>query len=120
MKELSIGGVRYQLVAAQKDGRWTARAERVDGGDRFGIEPAGATESEALQRLTLWLEWQAEHTSALEALQHAERSYHRTIAGSAFTNPSEGPDALEIQKESLEVVEAARTRLDEVRSRRPE
>ena len=46
-------------------------------------------------------------------------AYHRTIAGSAFANPSEGPSAIELQKESLEAVEAARIRLDEIRARRP-
>ncbi len=54
------------------------------------------------------------------ALQQAERAYHRTIAGSAFVNPTEGPTPIEMQRESLEVVEAARTRLDEIRARRPE
>jgi hypothetical protein len=67
-----------------------------------------------------WLEWQHEHAAALAALQGAERAYHRTLAGSAFADPSEGPTAIELQKESLEQVEAARTRLDEVRARRPE
>ena len=66
-----------------------------------------------------WLEWQHEHAAALEALQRAQRAYHRTIAGSAFANPAEGPSAIELQKESLEAVEAARIRLDEIRGRRP-
>ena len=57
---------------------------------------------------------------AKSALQQAERSYHRTVAGSAFANPTEGPSAIELQKESLEAVEAARLRLDEVRARRLE
>jgi hypothetical protein len=67
-----------------------------------------------------WLEWQREHAAALEALQQAQRAYHRTIAGSAFASPTEGPTAVEVQKESLEAVEAARLRLDEIRSRKPE
>jgi hypothetical protein len=67
-----------------------------------------------------WLAWQREHAAALEALQQAQRAYHRTIAGSAFANPTEGPGALEIQKESLDLVEAARVRLDELRARKPE
>ena len=65
-----------------------------------------------------WLEWQREHAAALEALQQAERAYHRTIAGSAFASPTEGPSAIELQKESLDAVEAARVRLDEIRARR--
>ena len=67
-----------------------------------------------------WLVWQREHTAALEALQEAQRAYHRTIAGSAFASPTEGPTAIELQKESLDVVEAARVRLDEIRARRPD
>ena len=67
-----------------------------------------------------WLEWQREHTAALEALQQAQRAYHRTIAGSAFASPTEGPSPVEMQKESLDAVEAARVRLDEIRARQPE
>ena len=67
-----------------------------------------------------WLEWQREHAAALEALQEAQRAYHRIIAGSAFASPSEGPSAVELQKESLDALEAARVRLDEIRSRKPE
>jgi hypothetical protein len=66
-----------------------------------------------------WIAWQAEHAAALEALQQAQRAYHRTIAGSAFASATEGPSAAEMQKESLDAVEAARTRLDEIRARRP-
>ena len=72
------------------------------------------------EKLAPWLEWQGEHTAALEALQQAQRAYHRTIAGSAFASPTEGPSAIELQKESLEAVEAARIRLDGVRARKPE
>jgi hypothetical protein len=67
-----------------------------------------------------WQEWQRDHEAALEALQQAQRAYHRTIAGSAFASPTEGPSAIELQKESLEAVEAARVRLDEIRGRRPQ
>ena len=66
-----------------------------------------------------WQEWQREHAAALDALQQAQRAYHRTIAGSAFASPTEGPSAVELQKESLDAVEAARVRLDEIRGRRP-
>ena len=117
---ITIGNRGYRLVATERGGRWSAHAERADTGDRFGIECAGDSEQEATARLTRWLEWQAEHTAALEELQRAERAYHRTIAGSAFASPSEGPSALEMQKESLDAVESARVRLDEIRSRKPE
>jgi hypothetical protein len=65
-----------------------------------------------------WLEWQREHAAALEALQQAQRAYHRTIAGSAFASPIEGPTAIELQKEAFKKVEAARERLDEIRARK--
>jgi hypothetical protein len=120
MSDITIGDRRYRLLTTERDGRWTARAEREDTGDPFGIECAGDSEAEATARLTRWLEWQVEHTAALEELQRAERAYHRTIAGSAFASPTEGPSALEMQKESLEAVEAARVHLDAVRARKPE
>jgi hypothetical protein len=120
MKEMSIGAIRYRIPATERDGQWVARAERVDTGERFGIERAGASADEAVARVADWLEWQHDHAAALEDLQRAERAYHRTIAGSAFASPTEGPSAIEMQKESLEAVEAARVRLDEIRARRPD
>jgi len=120
MKEISVGTIRYRLVATERDGQFVARAERTDTGDRFGIECSGASADEAVSRLSRWLEWQHEHAAALEDLQRAEQAYHRTIAGSAFASPTEGPSALEMQKESLEAVETARLRLDEIRARRPD
>ncbi len=120
MKTLKLGGTEYRLVTIERDGRWLSHAERPDTGDRFGIECAGSTETEAIGRLSRWLEWQSEHTAALEDLQRVEHAYHRTIAGSAFAGPIEGPSALELQKESLDQVEAARVRLDEIRARKPE
>jgi hypothetical protein len=120
MKEISIDTVQYRLIATERDGQFVARAERGDTGDRFGIECTGASADEAVDRLARWLEWQHEHAAALEELQRTEHAYHRTIAGSAFASPTEGPSAIEMQKESLEAVEAARLRLDEIRARRPE
>jgi hypothetical protein len=120
MNDISIGDQRYRVIVDQRDGQWCAHACRAEGGDRFGIECAGASEAEAVERLSHWLEWQHEHTVALEALQRAEHAYHRTIAGSAFASAIEGPSAIELQKESLEQVEAARVRLDEIRARKPE
>jgi hypothetical protein len=119
-RTISIEGTSYRLLASETGGEWIVRAERSDTGDRFGIECRGASEDEASARLERWLRWQSEHSAALEELQLAERAYHRTIAGSAFASPTEGPTAIEMQKESLGVVEAARVKLDEVRSRRPE
>jgi hypothetical protein len=112
--------VTYRIICVEQGGQWIARAERPDTGDPFGIECAGETEEAAKARLARWLEWQREHAEALEALHQAERAYHRTIAGSAFASPTEGPSAIELQKESLEALEAARVRLDEIRARRPD
>ena len=120
MKEVATGERRYRLVAAERDGKWVAQAERVDSGERFGIDCAGSTEMEAVDRLARWLDWQHEHVAALAALEQAERAYHRTLAGSAFAGPSEGPTAVELQSESLDALEGARVRLDEVRARRPD
>jgi hypothetical protein len=117
--EVTIGGARFVLHASPRDGGWIAAATRAENGDPFGIECAGDTADGATARLTAWLEWQSEHTAALDALQQAERAYHRTIAGSAFASPTEGPSPLEMQKESLDAVETARVRLDEVRARKP-
>ena len=120
MKTVPIGSLTYRILVTEQDRQWVARAERADTGDRFGIECAGASADEASDRLSRWLEWQHEHAAVLEELQRAERAYHRTIAGSAFASPTEGPGAVEMQKESLEAVSAARVRLDEIRARRPE
>jgi len=112
--------VNTRIICEQRGHQWIARAVRTDTGDPFGIECAGETHDEAVDLLTRWLDWQREHAAALQALQQAERAYHRTIAGSAFANPTEGPTPIELQKESLEAVEAARMRLDEIRARKPE
>ena len=120
MKEIAVGAARYRLVTTERDGQWVAHAERIDNGDRFGIDCTGVSADEAAARLASWLVWQHEHAAALEGLQSAEHAYHRTIAGSAFSSPTEGPSAIELQKESLQAVEAARVRLDEIRARRPD
>jgi hypothetical protein len=112
--------VTCRIICDERGGQWVARAFRADNGDPFGIECAAPTRDDAIRRLERWLAWQREHAAALEALQQAERAYHRTIAGSAFANPTEGPTSIELQKESLEAVEAARVRLDEIRAKKPE
>ena len=117
---VTIGGTRFVVHAIVRDRRWLAQAEREATGEPFGIECAGATEDAAVARLTSWLEWQSEHAAALEALQQAERGYHRTIAGSAFASRIEGPTPLELQRDALVVVEAARMRLDGIRAQKPE
>jgi hypothetical protein len=109
-----------KILCAERDGQWVAHAVREDTGDPFGIECAGDTEQEAIERLTRWLNWQKDHAAALDALQQAERAYHRAVSGSAFTSPTEGPTAIEIQRDALAAVETARIRLDNIRARKPE
>lgn len=109
----------FRIVASRRVDEWLAWAERTDTNERFGLECAGPTEETARRRVIDWLDWQQQHSVALEALQQAERSYHRTIAASAFAGPVEGGGSIEMQQESLDALEAARERLDAVRSRRP-
>jgi hypothetical protein len=119
-RQVSIGHALYCILTSERQGQWVAHAERDDTGDRYGIERYADSEESAAASLIRWLEWQGEHEAALHALQAAEHRYHRTLASSAFVNPTEGPSALELQKESLAAVEAARIRLEEVRARKPD
>jgi hypothetical protein len=71
----------------------------------------------------VWQQWQREHQEALAALQEAQHAYHRTVAGGAFAGVADGPtvaENAEMQQGSLEALEAARLRLDEVRARKPD
>lgn len=63
--------------------------------------------------------WRREHASALADLQDAQRAYHRAVAAAAFPDATEAPSAEEMRRASLEALDAARIRLDEVRARRP-
>lgn len=119
MKDVFIGDKAFRVAAVRRGDRWVGFAERGADG-RVGPECAATTEHEAIDMVEAWLTWQHEHAEALGALQQAERAYHRTIAGSAFASPVEGPSPIEIQKEALGQVEAARVRLDEVRARQPQ
>jgi hypothetical protein len=65
-------------------------------------------------------QWQREHAAALEELQDAQRAYHRTVAATAFPGTADEPSAEEMRRASLEALDAARIKLDEVRARRPE
>jgi hypothetical protein len=64
--------------------------------------------------------WQREHAAALEELQEAQRVYHRTVAATAFQGAAEEPSAEEMRRASLEALDAARIKLDQVRARRPQ
>jgi hypothetical protein len=117
---MQIADRSYRLVTSRLGARWTAYAERIDTGERFGVECAGASETEAIDRLSRWLVWQGEHSAALQALQDAERTYHRASAGTAFTSGDEALAWTELRRTSLNQVDAARARLDEIRARLPE
>ncbi len=117
-KDVSVGDTVYRVEATERDGRWTAVARDAARGP-CGPSMVAATEEDAIERLSAWLEWQHEHAVALEALQETERAYQRMIAGSAFVSGPEGPSAIELQKEALGRLEEARLRLDEVRQRKP-
>jgi hypothetical protein len=118
MKMIAIGAAWYTVTADLREEQWTAQALHAESGERFGIECVGATASEAIDGLTRWLTWQNEHANAMRTLQEAQQVYHRTVAASAFGS-ERGSPAVDLQRESLEQVEAARVRLDEVRARRP-
>jgi hypothetical protein len=64
--------------------------------------------------------WQREHAAALAELQEAQRAYHRAVAATAFQGTAEEPSAEEMRRASLEALDAARIKLDDVRARRPE
>ena len=116
---LTAGSVTFRLTSEARPDGWIARADLAATGERFGIECAGTSEVEALDRLRAWLEWQQEHAAALETLQRAEHSYHRAVVGGAFGASSEGLPVAETSQASLDDVDAARVRLDEVRARKP-
>jgi len=116
--EVTVGAATYRLVTVERDAQFTSYAVRIDTNERFGIETIAADPEDAQRRLAAWLEWQYEHTQALEALQQAERTYHRAMAGAAFAIPED--DSTEVARVSLEAVNAARAQLDEVRARRPD
>jgi hypothetical protein len=116
--DLTLGTTTYRLVATERSDQHVAHALRSDSDERFGIETTGGTAEEAIARLRLWLEWQHEHTQALEALQQAEKVYHRAMADAAFSTSSDGVGAAG-SRTSLDAVNAARTTLDDVRARRP-
>jgi len=117
--DITVGPLRYVVRLARRDSRWIASAELPDTGERYGDECSGGSETEAVDRLRAWLTWQHQHEKTLEALQLAERTYHKMLAASAFVSPGEGSTSVEAKRESLDAVEQARLKLDEVRARRP-
>ena len=108
----------YRLIALEGDGQWIARAFSVEDGERFGVDAAASTEDGALSLLRSWLEWHHALVSALEAVQQAQRAYHRTVTGTAFAAAGTGAQS-EDGKASLDALDRARAALDAVRARRP-
>jgi hypothetical protein len=65
-----------------------------------------------------WAEWRRDHTAALAALQDAQRAYHRAIVGAnRLRPPVSGQPPL--RQQALDVLDAARAKLDDVRARMP-
>ncbi len=134
MKEICTGDRRYRIHATERHGEWVAYAERADTGDRFGLECAGPSETEAVDRLSRWLGWQYEHAAALADLQAAERAYYRATVDAAFGHQPAGRaagrgddqtacldrPAVALQKASLERMDGERIRLDAIRAREPD
>ena len=110
----------HRVVTVERAGRWLAFAVDERTGDRYGVEVAGESEADVAAKLTRWLEWQGNHSAALEELQHAERAYHRVLAGSAFGDAGSAADADAVRVDTLAALERARVRLDDIRARRPE
>ena len=103
-------------MPSERDGHWVAQRGARRHRQAFGIDCTGATRDQAIDRLGRWLEWQAEHAAALAALQVAERIHYRTMAGTFASQTA--PAAA--KQETLEALDAARIRLDSIRSRKPE
>lgn len=113
-----VGGRSFRIRRARRGEGWTAFAARVESGDRYGPNFAAPSEDEAAGAVERWLVWQHEHQTVLEALQAAERAYHRSMAEQAFGSLA-GGTADRALREALGDVERLRIQLDEVRARRP-
>jgi hypothetical protein len=118
-KTVAIGGVTFTIEAVQTSDGWQAVA-RGTSGERYGPVVSDRDAGPAIARLERWLTWQRDHDEKLRLLQEAEQIYHRTIAGSAFAAPTEGPSATELQTDALRRLERARLALDAVRRDKPE
>jgi hypothetical protein len=99
MQHLTIGDTQYRVIYAMRDGQWTARA----GLKRPAIRSASSAAAPAKRgdRPFDRLASVAERARRRSGRAAARRAGHRTIAGSAFASPTEGPTAIELQKESL-------------------
>jgi hypothetical protein len=119
MRRVRVGNVSYTIHAVWRNEAWIAFT-RADTGERFGIQSTGSTEGQAIDSMIAWLEWQHDHAAAFSSLQIAERAYHRMVAGNAFSSNDAADAGSADSRETLDNVEAARARLDEIRARKPE
>ncbi len=119
MSDVTAGDDRFVIRASPDGERWTAQAVRTDNGDPFGPPQTAPTEAEAIARMARWLRWQASHAEALGELQRAERAYHRAVTGQAFAGEPEAAPSTSSARDLLGAIDAARIRLDAVRSQRP-
>jgi len=120
MSDVVVRGQTFNIRVSRRDGRSVAHALRAETGDRFGENFTGGSDHEAVGCLTKWLEWQSDHAAALEALQEAERAYHRARASHMLASDTDRSSAGQERTECLERVALARERLDDIRSRRPD
>jgi hypothetical protein len=68
-----------------------------------------------------WDAWQRDHREALAHLQACQREYHRRVAARALAESAESATARAAhERQSLDLLDAARVHLDAVRQRRPE
>ena len=112
-------GYRVHL-AEDEGGVWTATARRLDTGETFGPPVPADAADEAMELLARWLEWQHAHTTALQALQAAEHTYHR-LAADRFANPAPAGDGAvaTAARDALVRLDARRRELDLVRGQKP-
>ncbi len=114
-----VGGVAYDIRTAREGARWRASAIRAHDGEPFGAPLEAALEAEAVERISVWLNWQHAHGEALATLQEAERVYHRSIADGAFAGDAPGATVTHDRRSLLAAIEQARAHLDVIRARRP-
>jgi len=112
---ICVGERTFVLVLREQGGQWTAEARQAGNGAPAAPPFVAGTAEEATARVTRWLEWQQEHTGALERLQDAERTYHRLVTGNAFGSA----ELSDLQRDALQQLEEARRSLDAVRQRQP-
>jgi hypothetical protein len=116
---VTVGDRTFRIHAVEQPGSWLAHAVSLEHGDRCSEDMAAPTETEAMDRVRRWLEWQRDHAMALAELQTAQRAYHRTITDVAFASRADSEQAPHARPTALALVDAARAKLDAMRACRP-